>query len=506
MLRFSSLFRASVLVAPAFVLVACASADDAPTPGDDADLRADAGRRADAGQNDAGTCDTSACPGDQACRAGACEDPTPRQRTQLAAVGAMIDALAQSSAWHEPVDAAAVKADARRAIFKGEGTDLAYVEAAWRALNAYPQGHQGLFSDDPSVCGKVAPYQYASRFGVCGRPVTGGLVVTLARSGNKLGLRAGDVITAAAGDAGEALLEAAYRRPVCGGTFPSKEGRRHAGAASFFGTIPAGAKLAVRAPQGTTREVVVPSGADAQLTDCTDVFARSRQVYAEASVRPDGVAVIRLPSFFPWDKQAPTQEPAFTAFVDAYRAEVVKVFQTVKTSKAIVWDARGNTGGITPVGLAIVAGFPSARATAISYCRTRTPGTTPPSWDTERYAEYAVTPGGPFAYTGKVAVLTDGLAYSAGDYFPLAVTKASSAVLVGTSSAGAFGGGRAPIALAGPPALEANYDPTACFDAATNTPLEGNPPPPSIAAEYAPADLAAGKDTVLERAVKALGF
>ena len=103
-------------------------------------------------------------------------------------------------------------------------------------------------------------------------------------------------------------------------------------------------------------------------------------------------------------------------------------------------------------------------------------------------------------------MLTDGLAYSAGDYFPLAVRKASDAILVGTSSAGAYGGGRAPIALAGPPSLEANYDPTACFDAATNAPLEANPPPPTIAAEYVPADLAAGKDTVLERAVKALGF
>jgi C-terminal processing protease CtpA/Prc len=336
--------------------------------------------------------------------------------------------------------------------------------------------------------------------------VTGGLVVTVAQAGNKLGLRAGDVITSVGRDVGESLREAAYLRPVCGGTFPSREGRRHAGAASFFATVPAGAKLAVRAPEGTMRVVLVPDTADARLTDCTDVFGRSRQIYAEADVRPDGVAVIRLPSFWPWDKQAPTTEPEFTAFVDAYRAEVVKVFTSVKTAKAIVWDARGNTGGITPVGLAIVSGFPTARPTAISYCRTRTPGSSPPAWDADRYAEYAVTPGGPFAYSGKVAVLTDGLAYSAGDYFPLAVGKASSATLVGTASAGAYGGGRAPIALAGPPALEANYDPTACFDAVTNKPLEGNPPKPTIAAAYDPADLARGKDTVLERAVKSFGF
>ena len=505
MLGLSSYFRASVFITSALAVVACSAAEDPSAPGDGASLVVDAGSSA---PGDAGpaACDSAACPGDQACREGACADPTSRQRTQLAAVEAMIDALAEHSAWHASVDAALVKSEARRAIFKGDGSAAAYVAASWRALNAYPQGHQGLFSEAPSVCGKIAPYQYGSRFGVCGRPVTGGLVVTVASANNKLGLRAGDVITAVDRDQGEALLEAAYLRPVCGGTFPSKEGRRHAGAASFFGTVPAGAKLAVRAPGGATREVVVPATADARLTDCTDVFARSRQIYAEGSVRPDGVAVIRLPSFWPWDKQAPTTEPEFTAFVDAYRAEVVKVFQTVKTAKAIVWDARGNTGGITPVGLAIVSGFPSARATAISYCRTRTPGSSPPSWEAERYAEYSVTPGGPFAFAGKVAVLTDGLAYSAGDYFPLAVNKASDAVLVGSPSAGAYGGGRAPISLAGPPALEANYDPTACFDAATNKPLEGNPPPPTLAAEYAPADLAAGKDTVLERAVSALGF
>jgi C-terminal processing protease CtpA/Prc len=138
---------------------------------------------------------------------------------------------------------------------------------------------------------------------------------------------------------------------------------------------------------------------------------------------------------------------------------------------------------------------------AISYCRTRVPSSSPIAYDAQRYATYAITPGGPFAYTGKVAVVTDGLAYSAGDYFPLAVAKGSDVRVIGSASAGAYGGGRAPISIDGPPPMNANYDPTACFDASTDLPLEGAPLPPKVAVEYDPADLAAGKDTVLERAV-----
>lgn len=253
-------------------------------------------------------------------------------------------------------------------------------------------------------------------------------------------------------------------------------------------------------------EVTVPTEADAQATDCTDPFGRSRAVYAEAKVRPDGVAVIRLPSFFPYDKAFPTTQAEADALIAAYQAEVLKVFESVKSAPGIVWDARGNTGGITSVGLAIVNGFPSAKAKSISYCRARTPGTTPVAYDTFRYAEYAITPGGPFAYGGKVAVVTDGLAYSAGDYFPFAALKGSSVPVIGSATAGAYGASGATIDVAGPPKLVTNFDPNGCFDAATNANLEASPPAPTLPVEYEPADLAAGKDTVLEAAVKSLGL
>ncbi len=448
------------------------------------------------------------CPGDQSCRAEACQDPTARQRAQAASIEALVDALAPATAWHEPVDAAAVKIRERAAVLKGDGSDLPFFGAAWHTMNAFPQGHQGLFSLVASVCGKAMAYQQTSRFGVCGRPSSAGLAVTFARTGNTLGLAVGDVITSAGADTGDALFEASYQRPVCGTVFPAASGYRYAGAASFFGNVPAGTKLGVRRPDGSTRELIVPAETDASATDCTDPFVRERALYAEAKVRADGVAVIRLPSFYPFDKQPPPNATAadFEAFAAAYQDEIKKVFDTVKTAPGIVWDIRGNTGGITNVGLAIISGFATARKTAISYCRTRTPGSSPPAFDPPRYAVYQVDPGGPFAYAGKVAVVSDGLAYSAGDYFPFAVIKASGAAVVGSASAGAFGGGNGPITIDGPPKLSANFDASGCFDAATGKPLEGAPPPPKVAVEYDAKDLAAGRDTILERAVIELGL
>ncbi|MDB5214584.1 MAG: hypothetical protein JWO86_2511, partial [Myxococcaceae bacterium] len=438
--------------------------------------------------------DSADCSGEQTCRDTTCQDPTARQLAQAKSIAALADTMSTSSAWHEPVDVKALVARERTTLVKGDGTDGVFYAAAWHTMNAFPQGHQSLLPADTAVCGKAIPFQHNSRFGVCGRPSGTGIAVTAVRAGNKLGLKVGDVVTSAAGESGDALFASAYARPVCGDVVPAVSGRRYSAAASFFGTVPAGTKLVVRAVDGTTREVIVPADADAQSTDCTDPFSRNRQIYAEAKTRPDGVAVIRLPSFYPFDKQLPTNptQADYDAFIASYQAEIVKVFDSVKTAPAIIWDARGNTGGITMVGLAIVSGFPSAKNVAISYCRTRVPGSSPIAYDAQRYASYAIAPGGPFTYTGKVAVVTDGLGYSAGDYFPLAVAKGSDVPVIGSASAGAYGGGRSPISVDGPPAMNANFDPTACFDAATDLPLEGSPLPPKVAVEYDAADLAAG--------------
>jgi C-terminal processing protease CtpA/Prc len=132
------------------------------------------------------------------------------------------------------------------------------------------------------------------------------------------------------------------------------------------------------------------------------------------------------------------------------------------------------------------------------------PGTNPPTFGAQKYAVYTVAPGGPFAYAGKVALVVDGLAYSAADYFPLAVRRATATPLVGSASAGAYGGAGATPSLGGVPEMLANVDPNNCKDASTNASLEGTAVAPDLAVEYEPTDLAQGVDTILEAAVTLL--
>lgn len=443
-----------------------------------------------------------ACPAGEACRQKKCQLPSDKMRAQADAIDTFIDAFSAITGWHTSVDKAAAKAKARDAVLSGDGTDNAFFAAAWGAMNAYPQGHSGLSF---AGCGGVVPWQQVSRFGVCGRASKDGIVVTAANKTNKLGLALGDTIIKAGSDSGETIATTSYARAQCGAVYPTASGQRDVGAASFFGTVISGQKLTVRALDGKTRELTVPTTAGTTLT-CSDPFARPTEFYAKATVRADGVAVIQVPSFVPFDKAMPTDPNAFDAFIDAFEQEIVKVFETVKDAPAILWDVRGNSGGFTRVGLHIIDGFASAKATHISYCRNREDGSSPPAFWPDQYAAYDITPGGPFKYAGKVAILADGLSYSAADYFPYAAHRAANVLIVGSQTAGAFGGGAGSLTIAGPPNLTASVDAVACFDAVTDLPLEGASLPPSLAVDYDPADVAVGKDSVVEAAVIALGM
>jgi C-terminal processing protease CtpA/Prc len=157
------------------------------------------------------------------------------------------------------------------------------------------------------------------------------------------------------------------------------------------------------------------------------------------------------------------------------------------------------------VGLAIASGFPGATAGNLTTCNARVPDSVPASFGTQDYATYALTPGGPFAFAGKVAVLTDGLNYSAADYFAYVTRHATSAILVGSTTAGAFGASSANFTVdSASPALSFTYDINRCVSLPDRSPLETKGTEPSLVVEYAPADLVAGKDTVLETAIAQL--
>ncbi len=446
------------------------------------------------------------CPGEQNCRQDRCQDPTAEQQQQAGAVDKYVTLLSDHSAWPLAVDTATVRTDATRRVLKGDGSDSVFFESLRYVQLSWPQGHQSLFAASQAQCQTADLYwQNSSRFGVCGRPHGDDIVVTFARAGNPLGLEAGDLITAENGVSGDALFDLVQSRPTCGAVYPATSGKRASAAASYFGSVPAGAKLSVTPVSGATPySLDVPEQFDSQPTRCADALGRDVQFNIRAETRSDGVAVIRLPRFFPLGKSPPTNPADAQKFIDDFIAELATEFDKVKSAPMLIWDIRGNGGGITPAGLAIAGGMPTAKATDVSYCVNRISGTNPPSFGAQKYAIYAVTPGGPFAYTGKVAVVVDGLAYSAADYFPLAVSKATATPLVGSASAGAYGGAGSTPSLGGVPEMLANADANNCKDAATDASLEGTAVAPDLAVEYEPQDLAKGVDTLLEAAATLL--
>jgi len=430
--------------------------------------------------------------------------PTQLQIAQANQLATMVDFLQQNTAYQNPVDWNALRDVGRDTILKSNGSDAAFFGALYAAFQRVPQGHQTLYMSN--VCGKIVPSSMMSQRGVCGRPHARGIIVTSARPDSPLHLQKGDVITRVGTMSGAEILPSLAERPACGSTHPSPAFRDTITATEFSDLLTAGEQLLVESPDGQTRTItaeVPPLGDTSKSLYCRDPFARdvSKTIYAE--VRPDGVAVIRLHSFMDQEVPFPTGQP--TEAIDAYRAalqaKIQAAFDGVKSAPAIVWDTRGNGGGMTLVGLAIASGFPGARPEQLSYCVGRKVGTEQVEYFTQRGALYALTPGGSFAYSGKVAVLTDGLDYSAADYFPLAVKARTDAVLVGAPTAGAFGATSKTKTFDGPPGFSVGVDMNHCLAAADDSPLEGKSTTPHIAVDYDPADLAAGRDTVLERAV-----
>ena len=403
-----------------------------------------------------------ACDGDAICKAGACVEPTAEQRAQAAELASMLGFLEETTAWHGPIDWAGLERDGRLAIFRGDGGAQDYFAALFRAFVRVPQGHQGLYL--ARGCGKTVPsIGYASRC-ACGRPHPRGVVVTYARAGNPLGVSAGDLVVRVGETGGRAVLDELADRPACVTSRPSASYRDASVAATFADLVRAGEVLEIESPGGERREVTVPAGAPPSTlgVSCADPLGRDTSVPVESYVRPDGVGVIRLPGFTDPEQTFPSTGADIEAYRAKFVAKIQAAFDAVKSAPAIVWDVRGNGGGLTLVGLEIASGFPGAQGGEVSYCQARVVGSEPPAFDPLRYAQYALTPGGAFAYAGKVAVLIDGLDYSAADYFPLVAKAKTSARLVGAATAGGFGATSDTKQFDGPPSFAVSTDRNRC--------------------------------------------
>jgi hypothetical protein len=431
---------------------------------------------------------------------------TSRKLQQATALGEMVAFMRDRSAWHGAVDYAALDRSGRAAILQGDGSDASFRSVLFDTFVRIPQGHQLLHFEG---CGTTLPRNGFTRRGVCGRPHARGIVVTNARSNNPLGLARGDLVLGlAGGQTNDALFDTLARRPMCVTSRPSRSYRDSQIATTFADLVRPGESIEVESPNGARRTVVVPelAEASADLLSCQDPFGRDTSIAVSWELRPDGIGVIRLPAFVDGEQTLPqTGDPAdLAAYDERFLDKIARAFERVKDARAIIWDVRGNSGGRTRVALAIASGFPGATSTPLSSCQFRAPGAPVPQSLPSNVAAYQLEPGGPFAFDGKVAILADGLDYSATDYFVLASRLRTNAVVVGQATAGGFGASTDTRTLSGPPAFAVTVDSYLCSSIDDGLPLEGRSVLPTLAVDYQPGELAAGIDSVLERAAASL--
>jgi carboxyl-terminal processing protease len=421
--------------------------------------------------------------------------PTPRQLERVSYYEKMLATYKERTAYHSPVDYEGIRKRGSEQLLRAPDTDADYLKVMWAGFLAMPQGHQGM--NLTRGCGTALAVTTTTVYDVCAEPTASGAIVTDIGT-NALGLLAGDTIVAIDGKRGAAMFSELEAIPLCGTSAPSPEFRRYQAVKSMFASLSPGTKLTVTSPDGSERELVLPKPSH-RARSCQGPFGKNTDVVAEASRLPDGTALVRIPNMYPVDDPSVAGD-----YIGRFVARIAAVYDTVKSAPRIIWDLRGNPGGYTLAGLSIVSGMPGARRGILTYCNSRVPKSDPPSFNSQRYAQYALTPGTtPFTFTGPTAVLIDSGNYSAADYFAYFVKNATSAVLIGSPTAGGYGAVSESFKIGTAPEISFAVDYNRCV-AIDGTPLEGLAVTPQIAVEYNPSDLRAGKDTMIERALAEL--
>ncbi|MEM9187991.1 MAG: S41 family peptidase [Myxococcota bacterium] len=441
------------------------------------------------------------------CEGAACgTDPRPAQRTELNdTITFLIES--QGNAIDLGVDDAALRQQVDAILARGAGTPVAFAYALRAVALTFPNGHAGIFEQTGRF-----PFAALSPWQVCARPHPEGFVLTYTADDNPLGLSVGEMILAVDGRRGNELIQWLTEQPASSTTPPSESGIAHVASQMLFATLRPGATLTIRTHDGTERERFVdqPTPTDPG-TFCRDAFARDLTEDVYVTTRGDGVVVLRLPNLIPEGEPTPTTDVEVLAYMQVLVDRIRTAFADVRAdATGVIWDLRANAGGISPVGFSIVQGFQSTRAGDLSNCEARIRGT-------ENFipggGDYSIAPGGTVTFDGRTlevgdafevdvptAVIVDGLAVSAADYFALATRRQSDALLVGAPTVGGYGAStlNRPI---GDWSLVS--DSLRCVDR-DGIPLEGYGVEVDLAVDYDPADLAAGRDTVLEEAAAAL--
>ena len=418
----------------------------------------------------------------------ACASPSAQQTQWLSNIKDTIALLERELAIAPQLktDTDALYKKVERQLLKSPDALRSFSTAIRTVSLAYPDGH--LFLGPENSCGTSAnPYGSTSVVGACAQPYGAHAIVTHVTSTNPLGLTPGDQIVGINGKRNADMMRVALEQPLCASSSASLSNARYIAATSLFAFVQMGTKVEIQHLNGSveTKTILELS----PIISCQDTYGRIGNFAARGGLRPDGVGVIRLVSLY---KQAATFEEADALLHD----EIDAAFAIVKNAPTLIWDLRANAGGSSLVGLEIVAGMNSVTAgTSVAAYDYRTPGTS----TYESPYVYKIPSSVRYRYTGKVAVLIDGLTTSAGDYTALAA-KRFGIPLVGAPTSASYGGGVSNVLVGRDPSVIAGVNQYRGLTVLGEA-MEGKSVFPDVALDLSPTDLAAGRDTVMEAAI-----
>jgi carboxyl-terminal processing protease len=203
----------------------------------------------------------------------------------------------------------------------------------------------------------------------------------------------------------------------------------------------------------------------------------------------------------------------------AYEEAAIKRLEELRGAQALIVDVRGNGGGNTPIQLIAklmdrpwrwwsqTTPLAIARARALAQYGRLHQLPEPAATYFGVHAHYAeaqlywpgeVTPAEPGAYTGKVIVLVDADCGSSCEDFALPFKDTRRGTIVGETTGGSTG---SPFTMRFPGGMEARVG-TVRVRMPDGSPFEGVGIAPDVAIEPTPADLRAGRDSVLDAAIR----
>ncbi len=427
----------------------------------------------------------------------------------MAPVDELIDVLWDRSYMQEllPLDRQEIRSHAASAFEDDPNARRARLSALNRAMRAFRNGHSGVYLTDSDCRSRAGADLDTTPYGVCAAPVgdDGFVVSHQPGTDNPLGLQPGEAIVAVDGLSGHALIQSLLDGPLCGnGAGNATVDHAHA-AAALFASLRRDDVLTVRALDGTEREVVVPDRGGYYPAACRFPAGPSAAPLITVTQRSDGVVVAQVPRFILYPGEPGFVDPTTTAgavqLQDAMVTQIADALEPVlPDATGIIWDVRGNFGGVSLVGLVIASGMPGAQpGLPIAHCSYRRPGDGPIVY--ESVGSYVLPDDDRLAIDLPAAVLIDSMSISAADHFARAVDIGTDARLFGRPTAGTWGGGGAATVLESDDEIRLGYDPYRCDDDDGEA-LETRSVEPHEWVDLDPEDLAAGTDTVLERAAE----